>query len=236
MRKKVFITGNSQGLGYGLTQAYLERNDTVYGCSRKGCHGLESHELHDYQCDLSKLNDIHQHLDYFLGDLERLDLVILNAGILGEIKDLHETSLDEIYRVFNINVWANKVILDWLHAQAFPVHNIVLMSSGAAVNGNGGWNGYALSKAALNMLTAQYAHEFPDSHLIAFAPGIIHTQMQDYLCNHTDTKKFPSIDTLKQAYGTEHMPSPRTAGQRIAERFERLREFPSGSFIDIRKI
>lgn len=235
MAKTVFITGNSQGLGYGLTQAYLERGDTVYGCSRKGCTGLQG-QLHDYRCDLSDLDAIHGYLDNFLGEVRRLDLVILNAGILGEIKDLHETPLDEIRKTFDINVWANKIILDWLHARTYPIHHIVLMSSGAAVNGNRGWNGYALSKATLNMLTAQYAHEFPDSHLIAFAPGIIHTTMQDYLCNDIDTDKFPSMNALKQAYGTEYMPTPEIAGRKIAEGFDRLNEFTSGSFIDIRKI
>lgn len=235
MPKNIFITGNSQGLGLGLTQAYLDRGDTVYGCSRKGCQGLDG-DLHDYQCDLSDLGAISTHLDDYLGDIERLDLVILNAGILGDIKDLHETPLEEIWKTFDINVWANKVILDWLHAQNFPIHDIVLMSSGAAVNGNRGWNGYALSKATLNMLTAQYAHEFPNSHLIAFAPGIIHTEMQDYLCNEIDTEKFPSMNALKQAYGTEYMPTPGVAGKKIAEGFDRLREFPTGSFIDIRKI
>ncbi len=235
MSKTIFITGNSQGLGKGLTQAYLERGDTVYGCSRKGCEGLDG-ALHDYQCDLSDLDAIQGHLDSFLGNVDKLDLVILNAGVLGEIKDLHETDLDEIKKTFDINVWSNKIILDWLHAQSFPIHNVVLMSSGAAVNGNRGWNGYALSKATLNMLTAQYAHEFTNTHLIAFAPGIIHTTMQDKLCNEIDTEKFPSINALKQAYGTEYMPTAEVAGKKIAEGFDRLSEFETGSFIDIRNI
>ena len=229
----IFITGNSQGLGYGLTRAYLGQGDHVYGLSRGGCSGLEGH-LYDYRCDLADLDRINEHLDRYLGQLDQLDIAILNAGILGNIKDLHETPLSEIQRTFTINVWANKIILDWLHARTFPVKQIILISSGAAVNGNRGWNGYALSKATLNMLTMQYAHEFPHTHLTAFAPGLIHTQMQDRLCTEIDSGEFPSINALKQAYGTDAMPDPEQAGELLMRAFPRLTTYPSGSFVDIR--
>jgi NAD(P)-dependent dehydrogenase (short-subunit alcohol dehydrogenase family) len=235
MAKTIFITGNSTGLGYGLTRAYLQSGDSVYGCSRHGCQGLEGN-LYDYQCDLSHLEQIPTYLDQFIGQLDKLDLVILNAGILGDIKDLHETPLAEIQKTFDINVWANKMVLDWLHDQSFPIRQIVLMSSGAAVNGNRGWNGYALSKATLNMLTMQYAHEFTDTHLAAFAPGLVHTGMQDRLCTEIDTEKFPSIKALKNAIGTPAMPEPDVAGTIIAGALEQLTKYPSGSFVDIRKM
>ena len=235
MEQIVFITGNSAGLGYGLTHNYLNSGDTVYGCSRSGI-SINHENLFDYQCDLSNLEGIPAHLDRFLGQVRRLDLVILNAGVLGEIKDLHETGLAEIQQTFDINVWANKIILDWLHSRNFPVKQIVLISSGAAVNGNRGWNGYALSKATLNMLTMQYAHEFPDTHLTAFAPGLVHTAMQDKLCNEIDTENYPSIKALKNALGTESMPEPEAAGAIIARAFDQLHRYPTGSFVDLRKM
>jgi benzil reductase ((S)-benzoin forming) len=235
MGKIIFITGNSTGLGYGLTRNYLDSGDTVYGCSRRGIN-ISHKNLFDYQCDLSNLSGIPAHLDQLLGQVRRLDLVILNAGVLGEIKDLHETGLAEIQQTFDVNVWANKIILDWLHASNFSVKQIVLISSGAAINGNRGWNGYALSKATLNMLTMQYAHEFPHTHLTAFAPGLVHTAMQDMLCNEIDTEKYPSIDALKNAFGTESMPEPEAAGAIIAKAFEQLHYYPSGSFVDLRSM
>ena len=235
MEKIIFITGNSSGLGYGLTRSYLDSGDTVYGCSRRGIS--DRHEnLFDYQCDLSNLADIDAHLDQFLGKLNKIDLAVLNAGVLGEIKDMHETPLAEIQRTFDVNVWANKIILDWLYARKLPIRQIVLISSGAAVNGNRGWNGYALSKATLNMLAMQYAHEFPDTHLIAFAPGLVHTAMQDRLCNEIDTTNYPSLMALQNAYGTEAMPEPLVAGATIARAFEQLDSYPSGSFVDLRSM
>ena len=40
--------------------------------------------------------------------------MLLNAGVLGEIKDLSDTTLAEIAAVMDVNVWANKVIYDTL--------------------------------------------------------------------------------------------------------------------------
>ena len=104
-----------------------------------------------------------------------------DVGGLGALV-LWELAVDEMKRVMEINVWANKTVLDWLHNSAVRVDQVVMISSGAAVLGNRGWGGYALSKAALNMLARLYAHEFPQTHLCALAPGIIDTAMMDYLC------------------------------------------------------
>lgn len=233
--KSIFITGNSSGLGYGLSKYYVEKNTTVYGISRRGCHSLKG-KVYNKNCDLANFADIPAALSELLGKLSKLDLVILNAGILGQIKDLHKTSLNDIQEVMNINVWANKIILDWLLEHGMEVTQIVLISSGASVNGNRGWNAYSLSKATLNMLTKLYAHEFPNTHLGALAPGLIHTAIQDFLCKEVDTQQFPSIQNLKNAFGTESMPGEIEAGHIIANAIERLPSFDSGSFIDARNL
>jgi NAD(P)-dependent dehydrogenase (short-subunit alcohol dehydrogenase family) len=136
----------------------------------------------------------------------------------------------------DINLWSNKAIMDWLHASPLTLARVVFMSSGAAVNGNKGWSGYALSKAALNMMAQLYAHEFPETHIAAFAPGLVHTQMQDDIRDTVDSRRYPSTQVLKDAIGTELMPEPRQAGRLLAAAFEKLPRYPSGSFLDIRSL
>ena len=162
--------------------------------------------------------------------------MVLNAGILGEIKELNQTPLDDLKRVMEINLWANKVVMDWLHRWGRPIGQVVMISSGASVLGNRGWGGYALSKAALNMLARLYAHEFPATHITAIAPGIIDTSMMDHLCGEADAEAFPALQRLRQARGTEAMPGPEQAAERLVSVLPRLREWPSGSFVDIREI
>ena len=237
MTGRVLVTGNSSGLGRGFTEAYLQRGWQVYGVSRRGCDGLDG-ELHDVTCDLGDADAIAPALARLLDGVERLDLAILNAGVLGPIRDLAATPVATLEEVMTVNVWANKRILDWLLARPLPVDRVVLISSGAAVVGHRGWGAYALSKATLNMLTQLYAHEFPDSQLLALAPGLVDTAMQDELCDpaRTDATRFPSLERLRAARGSAAMPDPRAAAERIAELLPTLHERPSGSFVDVRDL
>ncbi len=236
MTQSVFITGNSGGLGYGLTAEYLSRGYEVYGLSRRGCTGIDTKALHDVRCDLSRASAIVPALESLLGEVSRLNLVFLNAGVLGDIRDITETPLADILRVMDINVWANKIILDWLHARELGIEQIVLISSGAAVKSHKGWGAYSLSKATLNMLSQLYAPEYPDTHLCALAPGLVDTAMQDHLCNpdEVDVDRYPSVQKLRAARGTDRMPTPQAAAQRLAQVIPKLKDHPSGSFVDVR--
>lgn len=235
MPANALITGNSSGLGLGLSHALLERDYRVYGCSRRGCAALADRVV-DVPCDLADLDAIAPALEQLLAGVERLDLVVLNAGILGEIEDMSRVSVEQLRAIMDVNVWANKVILDWLLESGIDVAQIVAISSGAAVLGNRGWGGYALSKAALNMLCRLYAHEFPDSHVSAIAPGLIDTRIIDTLCDQPDTERFPALERINAARGTEALLSPGAAAERILDSLPALREFESGSFVDLRQI
>lgn len=233
------ITGNSAGLGLALTRCLLDDGATVWGMSRRGCplfdmHNNEDQALRDRQQDLAHLNQIADSLDRLLGDCLRLDLVILNAGVLGKIQNFASTDVHDLELIMRVNAWANKVILDWLIDRQLPVTQIVAISSGAAVNMHHGWGPYALSKAALNQLIALYAEEMPDSHLLAYAPGLVDTDMQAYISEQVDAKDYPSVARLQAARGTDAMPDADQAARTLLDHLEAFKQQPSGAFIDIR--
>ncbi|HEY7906696.1 MAG TPA: SDR family NAD(P)-dependent oxidoreductase [Wenzhouxiangella sp.] len=239
----VLITGNSSGLGLGLTEAFLEQGAVVRGLSRRGCplktemNATYDDVLRDEMVDLGDLNKIAQALESVLSDAHRLDLLILNAGVLGKIQPIHQTDVHDLEHLYRVNVWANKVILDWLIESAMPVDQVIAISSGAAINMNFGWGGYSLSKASINHLVHLYAQEMPETHLMAYAPGLVDTPMQDYLCGEVDSGDFPSVQKLKDARGTEHMPTPKMAAERLIEVLPMLKaNYPSGGFVDIRHL
>ena len=234
----VFITGISTGLGRALAENYLNQGAEVYGLSRSGS-GIEHPRLHEAKVDLGNLNKVQTSLALLMQGVDRLDLVILNAGILGEIEPMHTLGMNRLKHLMDVNVWSNKLLLDYLCESWIEVPQVVAISSGAAVNGNKGWGAYSLSKATLNMLIKLYAEEYGDTHFIALAPGLVDTRMQDHLCDpeKVDEQEFPSVQKLRNARGTEAMPTPEAAADNIARTIPGLRaERTSGEFIDMRNL
>jgi len=234
MTLNALITGNSSGLGEGLTQALLSRNYHVHGCSRRGCRLTGN--INDVRCDLTDYATIPRALDQLLSGIEHVDLVILNAGMLGQIKPMQDNSIAELQRLMDVNVWSNKCVLDYLLASGIQIEQIVLMSSGAAVLGNRGWGGYAISKAALNMLGRLYAHEFPNTHITAIAPGLIESSMMETMCTQVDSDRFPALKRIQKARREGRVLSPLQAAERILQALPHFKEYESGSYIDIRQI
>ncbi|MEM6883928.1 MAG: SDR family NAD(P)-dependent oxidoreductase [Verrucomicrobiota bacterium] len=231
------ITGVSSGLGQGLAEVYLADGHEVYGLSRRTPDTLvRNPSFHFLGVDLGDAHATTSALPEFLKKINELDTIYLNAGVLGQVRDLKDCPLDELRQQMDVNLWANKLILDALRDAHVSVGQVLTLSSGAAVNGNRGWNGYSISKAALNMFTHLYAQEWPETHFTAFAPGLVDTAMQDYLCGEVDTGRYPSVQKLIDARGTEDMPQPQEAARRIIEALPKLKQLPSGSFADIRKL
>lgn len=232
--KTVFITGTSSGIGHALATTCLAQGAHVFGCSRRNPGDLAGDYTHEI-ADFANLDAIPTALRALLGHVDTLDLVVLNAGALGRIDDLPQHSIAELKQLMDINLWANKVLLDWLFAH-IAVKQVVAISSGAAVSGSRGWGGYALSKAALNMLIQLAAREHPNCHFQSLAPGLVDTHMQDILGKIHDSR-FPSLDRIQAAHGTDKMPSPAALAPRLLQVItDVLPTRPSGDFVDIRQL
>ena len=69
-----------------------------------------------------------------LDKVKHLDLVILNAGVFGKMSCIKDVSLEEVQKTMDINLWGNKLLLEWL-LKHLSVKQVIAISSGAAVNG-----------------------------------------------------------------------------------------------------
>ena len=236
--RTILVTGVSSGIGWGLAHAWLNEGATVLGCSRRRPDDLlDQPGFHFETLDLRDESAVAPTLERLLAGRSHLHLALLNAGVLGPIQDLAVTPLSTLRELSDVNLWANKLVLDVLFERLETLDQVVTVSSGAAVNGNRGWGGYAISKAALNMLTRLYAAERPRTHFCAFAPGLVDTAMQDYLCGLPEDERYPSIDTIKSCQHTDDMPSPEGAAARLKAAIEQLPDLvESGAFTDVRQL
>lgn len=229
MQKNILITGCSSGLGLALTNYYLQKGFKVYGISRNKPEIQNQNFIH-ISFDLSKISEIKTSLTTILKEIKNLDLVFLNAGMLGKIKILKELSIEEMQEVYSLNVYANKELLDIL--MQIDVKNIFIISSGASKTGYKGWGSYSLSKAGVNMLVNLYSNEMFNTKIIALAPGVIKTPMTDYIRFELDENIFTSAKKLNEGL----VQTAFETAIKIDAFINRIDEFETGSYVDIRQI
>jgi NAD(P)-dependent dehydrogenase (short-subunit alcohol dehydrogenase family) len=234
---RILITGTSSGIGHGLAEEFLSRGNQVLGISRRKVGALGEEEgYHHLQLDLTDSDTLHRRLPDFLNGVHSLDLVVLNAGVLGKIRWMKEVSVLEMKRVMEINVWANKTLLDLAFTHVPEIKQVIGMSTKASLRSSPGWGPYAVSKAGLNMLMDVYAKEYPETHFNAFAPGLIESEILHAVWDVGETDKYPAAGRLQEVRGTEEVLGPRAAAPRLIRGMERALEYESGSFVDVREM
>lgn len=232
--KRVLVTGVSSGLGLAVADLLLAKGAIVYGLSRRAPPRLCEHpNFHFVSIDLGDLACIQAATKSLVRDVAWMDLVILNAAVLGSIEDMQNAAVRDLKRTMNVNLWANKVLVDSLLSLDLKLSQVVAISSGISVEPQRGWSGYALSKGALNTLMALYAAELPDTHFSAISPGLIDTPMQDQLTGLASDTRFFTIEMLKMLKGTPEMPAPRSVAERLLSAVEAVRRLPNGTYTDL---
>jgi NAD(P)-dependent dehydrogenase (short-subunit alcohol dehydrogenase family) len=175
------VTGASRGLGLALTQALAERGWTLVVDAR-GAEALQSaaaglNGVVPVPGDVSAADHRRAFVEA-AGD--RIDLVVSNASLLGPSPQprLAEYPLDELARVYEVNVFAPLALVQLALPRLAPGAAVVHITSDAAVEPYEGWGGYGSSKAALEQLTAILAAEHPELRVYTVDPGDMRTQMQ----------------------------------------------------------
>ena len=90
---------------------------------------------------------------------------------------LADYPLDELGRVYEVNVLAPLALVQLALPQLAAGARIVNVTSDAAVEAYEGWGGYGSSKAALEQLTAVLGAEQPGLRVYAVDPGDMRTRM-----------------------------------------------------------
>jgi NAD(P)-dependent dehydrogenase (short-subunit alcohol dehydrogenase family) len=174
--KKVMITGGSRGLGRALTEALLGENANVIVVARNASELVELKKSH--KVEVAAVDIIDQPAAIATLQYWQPDLLILNAGALPPMAPFHESSWDEFTATWDTDV---KGGLFWMQAALNlplrPGSQVIVSSSGAAVQGSPMSGGYAGAKRML-WLMCKYANGISEAKNLGIQfQAIVPTQM-----------------------------------------------------------
>ncbi len=174
------VTGASRGLGLALARELAGRGWRLIVDARDAA-ALEQATagLEGVTAVPGDLSDPRHRQALVEAAGEPIDLVVNNASLLGPSPRpaLADYPLDELRRVYEVNLVAPLGLLQLALPRLSPGAAILDITSDAAVEPYDGWGGYGSSKAALDQLTAILAAEQPSLRVYAVDPGDMRTQM-----------------------------------------------------------
>lgn len=182
------ITGGNKGLGYETGRRLTELGHTVYVGSRDAERGQAAADrlgANFVQLDVTDDASVQRALDTIQQRQGRLDVLVNNAGISGGV----DPNGPEALKIFDTNVIGivrvTQAALPLLHQSDNPV--VVNVSSAlgsfwAVTNPDRRQFHYpavmyGASKAAVSMLTVQYAKAIPEIKFNAVEPGFTATDL-----------------------------------------------------------
>jgi NAD(P)-dependent dehydrogenase (short-subunit alcohol dehydrogenase family) len=192
--RTAIVTGASQGLGYAISEAYVDAGASVVLVARSA-NALEdaSTRLADRVGDASRVLPIRA--DVSIPDdatrivataLERfgtVEVLVNNAGIYGPMGRSDEVDWDAWVQSISINLFGSVLMARSVvpHMRERGYGKIVQISGGGATNPLPRLSSYASAKAAVVRFAETLAEELREHHVDvnAIAPGPLNTRLLD---------------------------------------------------------
>jgi NAD(P)-dependent dehydrogenase (short-subunit alcohol dehydrogenase family) len=204
------VTGANKGLGRETARRLVEAGHTVLVSARSPALGRAAADdlgVAFVELDVTDDASVAAAADLVRERYGRLDVLVNNAGVVGPRQPLPEVTADDVLGVLDANVLGvvrvTRAFLPLLRAAANP--RIVNVSSGTGRltwQVERGWPQevappiYSMSKAALTMLTLQYAQSLPGILVNAAWPGYTATDLNDHQGTQTVTEGTDPIVAL----------------------------------------
>ena len=134
----------------------------------------------------------------------RLDVLVGNAAILGELSPVGHIEIKDWEAVMATNLTANWRLIRSLDPllQASEAGRAIFVTSGVARAVYPYWGGYAVSKAALEMLVKVYAAENEQTNVCAniLDPATVRTGMRAKAMPGEDPKTLPAPEAITEDF------------------------------------
>ena len=212
-KKTVLITGASRGIGRAIAKLFAENNYNVvinYNKSENEAKELQNYltnkgySVRIFKADVSNINEVNSLVNYTIGQFERIDVLINNAGI-SKTNLFTDISYEEWNEIMNVNLngvfYTTKKALQYMLPEMSG--KIINISSIWGMVGGSFEVHYSASKAAIIGMTKALAKELGPSNINVncIAPGVIKTDMLNNVSEDT-------LDVLKEETPLMKLGSP----------------------------
>lgn len=191
VNKVVVVTGSSRGIGANIVKTLAKKGYRVilnYNKSENYAQNVQKELINVdiFKADVSKKEEAVSLINFAIEKYGKIDVLINNAGI-SQSKLFTDLTDEDWNNIINSNLnsaffCSREVAKNMIHNKSGLIINI---SSIWGITGASCEVAYSTSKAALNGFTKALAKELGPSNIRvnAIAPGIINTDMNNYLSN-----------------------------------------------------
>ncbi|ATE65052.1 SDR family NAD(P)-dependent oxidoreductase [Rhizorhabdus dicambivorans] len=213
--KLALVTGASRGIGAATAEALGAAGAHVILTARTA-GGLEEVEERIHKAggsatiaplDLAENDSIARLAEAISGRWEALDMLILNAAMLGTLAPVPAIDAKEFARLLTLNVMAQQQMIAAFDPmlRASPAGRVIGVTSTVAQNPRAYWGAYGASKAALDNLLLAYGEEVTNISPVKVAivnPGATATAMRRKAFPGEDQTTLKTPETVAQAIAT----------------------------------
>ena len=218
--KTAIVTGGANGIGKAtalrlaqaganIAIADLKLEDAKAAVKDIEKYGVKALAV---ECNILKDEDLVSMVEKVVAEFGTINVLINNAGGGGGGKeDPAKISVDDIRRDFELNVFSGwrlcQLCVPYMKESGYG--SIVFTTSMSSINKSPNMSGYAGSKAAVNHMIANLAHDFgPEVRINAVGPGATRThaletvltpEIEKKMLSHTPIKRLGEADDIAGA-------------------------------------
>lgn len=219
--RAALVTGGAAGIGHACVQALAEAgasvmiadlNEEAARDTAGEIAAATGSDVRGMACDILEDEQLVSAVGGTLQAFGRINVLVNNAGGGGAGRESpSDITVDEFARDFQLNVFAA-----WRLAQLVAPHmsedgygSIINMTSMSSINKSPAISGYAASKAALNHMGANLAHDYgPVVRVNAVGPGATRTaaletvltpEIEERMLTHTPIKRLGEPEDIAGA-------------------------------------
>jgi len=218
--KTIWITGGSSGIGFATAKEFLSNGwqviissstkEKLENAKNRLVDNINSNLLHIIPCDISKIKQVNDTIDYIETNLGKIDIALLNASAYSPNKD-QIFDINNYELLVDVNIKGTLFCINRLRKYMNGRNNTIAIISSPL--GYRGWptaGAYGISKAAQLSLSESLYFDFKklNINVRVICPGFIDTEA-----------------TRKNSFKMPFLKSAEYAGKKIFERLTKGKEF-----------